>query len=148
MPELVRTGESEDMMKKTDKRLDQLRRVRLDRHFDGDGVVLGLLHQIEGLQERLRLCDRQLAYFLDTGCDPDRGFDGDDEINEPVDVADLQKGWNAFLRAGGVSADDLSAFLRGGPIGLGVRVKRHLRLVSNNHRPRRRVVAQNGHDAA
>jgi len=102
---------------------------------------MDLLEQTDALHERQHLLDMKLEYLLATGIDTDR-----DENEEPVDVAALQKGWNAFLREGGVSAADLQAFLRGERIG-SARVKRHLRLVSNNPKAAcMRVI--NGHDAA
>jgi hypothetical protein len=122
--------------------LERIRPNRSDRYFPGADVIVELLDKVEGLQERLWLLNRHLTEFLATGLDPD------DEDADPIDVARLQRGWHAFIRAGGVTAGDLHAFLRGDPIGPDTRVKRHLRLVRSNKRPLRRTRAVNGHDAA
>jgi hypothetical protein len=121
-----------------------LPRVRLRRSFPGQGLILDLLDKADDLRERQKLIAMELADILATGMDPD----DDEHDDEPVNVAALQKGWNAFVRGGGVSADDLRAFLRGEKIGPAVRVKRHLRLVrSNPRKPLRLVRTCNGNDA-
>jgi hypothetical protein len=122
--------------------LERVPFARQRRDFPGAEQILYLLERIEASQEKLWLLGRSLSYLLSTGLDPD-----DDEL-DPVDVVALQKGWNGFVRAGGVTADDLRAFLHGHPIGSQVRVKKHLRLVTNNQKPQRRTRAINGHDAA
>jgi hypothetical protein len=131
--------------KRMDKRTEPTRRQpprRLRRAFPGADLLIDLLEQSDTLRERQHLLDMKLDYLLAIGIDTDC-----DEDAEPVDVVGLQKGWNAFLREGGVSADDLRAYLRGECIG-SARVKRHLRLVSNNPKPARCGRVINGHDAA
>jgi hypothetical protein len=82
--------------------------------------------------------------LLDTGLD----YDGDPEFDRPVNVAELQSGWRAFVQEGGCTAEDLDAFIRGECVG-SARVKRHLRLVSTKKTPvRRRLRALHGNDAA
>jgi hypothetical protein len=118
----------------------------LRRDFPGQELILDILQEGEELRERQRLLDMRLQYLLEVGIDAD-STDGKEEI-EPLDVIALRKGWNAFLHEGGVCADDLHSFLRGEPIGPAARVKRHLRLISNNLQPLRRLRALIGHDAA
>jgi hypothetical protein len=119
-------------------------RLRLRRSFPGQEIILDLLDKADAARERQRLIAMDLADVLATGLDPDN----DEAL--PVNVAGLQKGWNAFVASGGVSAADLQAFLRGEVIGHAVRTKRHLRLVRNN--PEEQVIRRRrrpqGPDAA
>jgi hypothetical protein len=114
------------------------------REFDGAHELLDLLEKIEALRERLCLLDRKLAYLLANG------RLGDDPYERPVDVVALQRAWHAFVAAGGVSADDLRAFIRGEHIGPAAQViKKHLRLVSRQPQPiQRRMLHSDGNDAA
>jgi hypothetical protein len=97
-------------------------------------LILSLLGKIERLREQADLTARRLAYLLRTGRD---SGGADEDYNEPVDVATLRQRWDAFLAAGGVTADDLTRFLNGEQLGAhAVKRRRHLRLIrSNNPHP-------------
>jgi hypothetical protein len=93
-------------------------------------LILNLLGKIERLREQADLIARRLDYLLRTGRD---SGGADEDYDEPVDVALLRQTWEAFLTAGGVSADDLSRFLKGERISdQPVKRRRHLRLVRSN----------------
>jgi hypothetical protein len=104
------------------------------RELPRQDLILNLLGKIERLREQADLVARRLTYLLATGRD---AGGADEDYNEPVDVALLQATWDAFLAAGGVTADDLTRFLNGEQLGAHpVKRRRHLRLIrSNNPHP-------------
>jgi len=115
------------------------------RDFAGADLLIDLLERSDAVRERQRLLARDLAFVLETGTDP--VYPDCPEV--AVDVVALRKGCHDFLRQGGISADDLRAYLRGEPIGPAGRTKAHLRLIASNSRStlrHRRPLA--GHDAA
>jgi hypothetical protein len=110
-------------------RLDQQvpRRARR-REFSGQMVVIELMQKIESLRERQRLLADDLMSMLERG-DPGSDYDCY-RLTTKQELAQLQRAWDDFTAQGGVTVDDLKAFLRGEKIGSGNVVKReHLRLV-------------------
>jgi hypothetical protein len=62
---------------------------------------------------------------------------------------ELRKHWQAFIDAGGVTADDYSKFCAGKMRHRSTREKKHLRLVRDNPKPIRRIrLNPTGNDAA
>jgi hypothetical protein len=114
------------------------------RDFAGADLLIDLLEKYDALRERQRLLAMDLSWVLETGIDPVYA----DCPEVAVDVVALRQGWHDFLRAGGTSADDLRAFLRGEAIGPAARTRRHLRLIASNSRPMRRPRPLAGHDDA
>jgi hypothetical protein len=115
------------------------------RDFAGADLLIDLLEKYDAVRERQRLLAMDLSWLLETGIDP--VYPDCPEV--AVDVVALRQGWHDFLRAGGTSADDLRAYLRGEAIGPAARTRRHLRLIASNSRStlrHRRPLA--GHDAA
>jgi hypothetical protein len=111
-------------------------RQRLRRDFPGQELILDILREADTLRERQRLLDMRLQYLLESGLDSDC-CEGDEAV-DVVALRELREGWNDFLRAGGVTAADLQAFVRG-DARPPVKLKRHLRVIASNERPRKRL---------
>ena len=107
-----------------------IRRTRR-REFPGQIIVIELMQQIESLRERQRLLADDLRSMLETGypgCDYDCY-----RLTNAHELGELRHAWDEFTAQGGVTVDDLKAFLRAEKIGTPKVVRRkHLRLVRSS----------------